>query len=294
MISFERSCHQGAQGSMNEPYLTNHDQKKGTVSMPYTHVLLEIRETIAYLTLNRPEALNALNLEMAQELMGAAMECDGHPAVRAVVLAGAGNTFCAGGDLKSFAAQGERLPRYLKELTTALHAAVSYLVRMDAPVIAAVQGSAAGAGMSLACACDLVVAGASTRFTSAYTRLGLTPDGSLTYVLPRVIGMKRALELTLTNRTLSAQEAAEWGIVTAVVPDSSVQEQAEALARHLSAGPTMAFGMTKRLLQHSWTESLETQMRHESHAISTAGGSADAQEGIAAFLAKRSPVFKGR
>lgn len=273
---------------------TQAPEKKGSVQMQYTHVLLEIRENIAYLTLNRPEMLNALSLELAKDLMLAAMECDEKPAIRAVVVAGAGKAFCAGGDIKNFAAEGEHLPGYLKEITTYFHTAVSCLTRMNAPVIAAVQGSVAGGGMSLACACDLVVAAESARFTAAYTRLGLTPDGSLTYVLPRLIGMKRALELTLTNRTLSAQEAYQWGIVTTVVPDDQLQERAEALARQLSTGATTAFGVTKRLIHQGWIESLETQMMHESYAISSAGGSADAQEGITAFLSKRSPVFKGK
>jgi len=262
--------------------------------MQSTHVLLDIRESVAFITLNRPEILNALHLEMARDLMGAAIACDGHPDVRAVVLTGTGSAFCAGGDLKCFVAQGEHLPSYLKEVTTFLHTAVSYLARMKAPVIAAVQGSAAGAGMSLACACDLVVAGESARFTAAYTRIGLTPDGSLTYFLSRSVGMHRALELTLTNRTLSAQEAYHWGIVTSVVPDGNVQEHAEMLARRLAAGPTLAFGATKRLLQQGWNESLETQMTYETQAISSMAGSADGQEGISAFLAKRPPRFNGR
>jgi 2-(1,2-epoxy-1,2-dihydrophenyl)acetyl-CoA isomerase len=262
--------------------------------MQSTHVLLDIRENVATITLNRPEILNALNLEMARDLMNAAIACDENPDVRAVVLTGAGSTFCAGGDLKSFVAQGEHLPAHLKEMTTFLHTAVSYLVRMPAPVIAAVQGSAAGAGMSLACACDLVIAAESARFTAAYTRIGVTPDGSLTYFLSRSVGMKRALELTLTNRTLSAQEAYQWGIVTSIVPDGSVQEQTEALARRLGAGPTLALGATKRLLYQGWKESLETQMTYETQAISTMAGSPDGQEGISAFLAKRAPHFNGR
>ena len=179
--------------------------------MQYTQLLFEVRDSVASITLNRPEILNALNLELARDLMNVAMECSGNRDVRAVVLSGAGSAFCAGGDLKSFAAQGERLPAYVTEVATYLHAAVSYLTRMQAPVIAAVQGSAAGAGMSLACACDLICAGKSARFTAAYTRIGLTPDGSLTYFLSRAVGMKRALELTLLKRTLSAEEAYHWG-----------------------------------------------------------------------------------
>jgi 2-(1,2-epoxy-1,2-dihydrophenyl)acetyl-CoA isomerase len=261
--------------------------------MQSSPVLLDIRESVAFMTLNRPEILNALNIEMAWALMNVAIECEGHPEVRAVVLTGAGSTFCAGGDLKSFLAQGEHLPAHLKEVTTFLHTAVSYLAHMKAPVIAAVQGSAAGAGMSLACACDLIIAGESARFTTAYTRIGLTPDGSLTYFLARSVGMQRALELTLTNRTLVAHEAHQWGIVTSVVPDGDVQEQAAALASRLAAGPTQAFGATKRLLYQGWNESLETQMMYETQAISTMAGTPDGREGIRAFLEKRPPHFNG-
>ena len=255
--------------------------------MQYTQLLFEVRDSVASITLNRPEILNALNLELARDLMNVAMECSGNRDVRAVVLSGAGSAFCAGGDLKSFAAQGERLPAYVTEVATYLHAAVSYLTRMQAPVIAAVQGSAAGAGMSLACACDLICAG-----PYPYTRIGFTPDGSLTYFLSRAVGMKRALELTLLNRTLSAEEAYHWGIVTSIAPDDSMLAQAEALAKRLAMGPTLAFGTTKRLLHQGWNESLETQMTDETQAISAMAASSDGQEGIAAFLGKRPAHFE--
>jgi 2-(1,2-epoxy-1,2-dihydrophenyl)acetyl-CoA isomerase len=278
----------------NQP-LTPYEWKrsrKEVLHMQYTQLLFEVRDSVASITLNRPEILNALNLELARDLMNVAMECSGNRDVRAVVLSGAGSAFCAGGDLKSFAAQGERLPAYVTEVATYLHAAVSYLTRMQAPVIAAVQGSAAGAGMSLACACDLICAGESARFTAAYTRIGLTPDGSLTYFLSRAVGMKRALELTLLNRTLSAEEAYHWGIVTSIAPDDSMLAQAEALAKRLAMGPTLAFGTTKRLLHQGWNESLETQMTYETQAISAMAASSDGQEGIAAFLGKRPAHFE--
>jgi len=153
--------------------------------MSYATINLSIRDHVAYLTLNRPEAANSINVELARDLMYATLQCDEDPAVRAVVLAGAGRMFCGGGDLKTFATKGDALPHYLKDVTTYLHAAVSRLTRMDAPVIAAVQGSAAGAGMSLACAADIVLAAEDAKFTMAYTRAGLTPDGSSTYFLSR-------------------------------------------------------------------------------------------------------------
>ncbi len=148
--------------------------------------------------------------------------------------------------------------------------------------------------MSLACACDLVIAAESARFNVGYTRIGLTPGGALTYVLARSVGLKRALELILLNRTLSAQEAYHWGIVSSIEPDDRVQEEAAALACRLAAGPTMAFGAIKRLLHQGCNESLERQMMEESLALTTMAGSADGQEGIRAFLEKRPPHFKGR
>ncbi|MGE5335158.1 MAG: enoyl-CoA hydratase/isomerase family protein, partial [Nitrososphaerota archaeon] len=224
-----------------------------TDNTPHATVLLAIRDSIAHITLNRPEAMNALNLEMAKELLDVAMQCDETTGVRAVVLTGAGKMFCAGGDVKRFEAEGEHLPTYVRAITTYLHAAISCLARMNAPVIAAVEGSAAGGGMSLALACDLVVAAESARFTAAYTRIGLCPDGSMTYTLSRLVGMRRALELTLTNRVLIAREALDWGMITAVAPDGEALRQADALASQLAQGPTLAFGATKRLIHQGWT-----------------------------------------
>src|SRR3990172_5349368 len=175
--------------------------------MEYKTLLFDVRDGIAHITLNRPDAANSINLEFARDLMHAALQCDEDLSIRAVVMSGKGNLFCGGWDLKTFASQGNQIASYIKEVTTYLHSAISRLMRMDAPVVAAVHGSAAGAGMSLAIACDIVVAADSAKFRVAYTRIGLTPDGSLSYFLPRIVGLKRALELTLTNRILSAQEA---------------------------------------------------------------------------------------
>lgn len=257
-------------------------------------LLMDIKENVAHITLNRPEVANSIDEHLARELMQAVLRCDEDPAIRAVVIAGTGRTFCAGGDLKSFAAQGEHLPYHLKETTTYFHAAISRLSRMDPPVVAAVNGAAAGAGMSLACACDIVVAAESARFTMAYTRAGLTPDGSSTYFLPRIVGFKRALELTLTNRVLSAREALEWGIVSRVVPDGELLAEAGALAAQLAAGATKALGGAKRLLHTAWTETLETQMEHEAQAIANMARTHDGREGITAFLEKREPTYMGR
>lgn len=256
-------------------------------------ILFEIEQQVAHITLNRPDSANALNRQMALELFQAILHCDEDPEVRAVLISSTGKIFCAGGDLKEFARQGAGLPAYIKEVTVYLHATISRMARMDAPIIAAVSGIAGGAGMSLACACDIVYAAESARFTMAYTRAGLTPDGSSTYYLPRLIGFKRALELTLTNRVLSAQEALEWGLLSQVLPEAELLDEAIAIARQLATGPTKAFGVVKRLFHASMTESLETQMEHEAQAIANISRTADTREGIAAFVEKRSPAFTG-
>ena len=256
----------------------------------YTAITFDLSDHVAHITISRPEAANSLNRELATDLMMAALRCHQDAEIRAVVITGEGRLFCAGGDLKTFSAAPD-ISDYILETTTYLHAAMSRFSRMDAPLIAAVNGAAAGAGMSIACASDLVLAGESARFTMAYTNAGLTPDGSSTYFLPRIVGLRRALELTLTNRVLTAEEAADWGIVTRVVPDDELLAEAATLATELAQGPTGAFGATKRLLHSGWRESLETQMEHESVAIARAASAPEGREGVAAFLEKRPPDF---
>ena len=264
------------------------------MKMEFKTLLFDVDDHVAHITLNRPDAANSINEEMGKDLMHAALHCGEDPEIRAVLISGAGKIFSGGGDLKAFSAKGDQLPYHIKEITTYLHAAMSRFTRMDAPVVAAVHGAVAGAGMSMAIACDIVVAAETTRFMVAYTRAGLVPDGSSTYFLPRIVGLKRALELTLTNRMFSAQEALQWGLVTRVVPDNELLIQAKALAIQLASGPTRAYGLSKRLLHSGWTETLETQMENESQAIANSARTRDAREGITAFLEKRPPKYKGQ
>lgn len=260
----------------------------------YANLLFEIDNHIAHITFNRPEAANAFDLNLAREFSDAARRCDENRQVRAVLLSGAGRMFCAGGDLKSFAQQPPaELPDYLRRVTHFLHNAITLFAHARAPVVAAVHGSAAGAGMSLTCACDFVVAAESAKFTMAYTRAGLTPDGSSTYFLPRIVGLRRAMDLTLTNRVLSAREAHEMGIVTRVVPDAELMATAEGLAKGFAQGPTRAYLGVKRLFAESATRTLEDQMELETEWIADMGRTADGSEGIASFLEKRPPKFKG-
>ena len=263
--------------------------------MTYQNLIVERAAHVATLTLNRPEAYNALDLALGRELFQASLELDEDPDVRCVVITGAGRAFCAGGDVKAFVDNLGRIGQHIKELTTYLHGAISRFCRSDKPVIMAVNGVAAGGGFSLALSGDLVVAAESARFTMAYSKIGATPDGSSSYFLPRLVGVRRALELYFTNRPLTAQEALAWGMVTRVVPDAELRASVDALARELAQGPSKAFGAAKRLLHQSTWESLETQMEAEAQALAACGHTDDFRAGVTAFAEKKPvPTFRGR
>jgi 2-(1,2-epoxy-1,2-dihydrophenyl)acetyl-CoA isomerase len=261
-------------------------------STPDAPVLLDVGDDgVARLTLNRPDAANAINLDLATALADAVSQLASAPGLRVVLLSGAGKRFCAGGDVRAFAAAGEDLGEALEAVLDPLHRAVQGLAELAAPVVAAVHGSAAGAGLSLAAGADLVLAAEDTRFVLAYTSIGLVPDGGSTWYLPRLIGPRRAAELAFTNRVLDAHEALTWGLVTRVVPDRDLRREAEQLVAELSVGPPRAFGATKRLLRESWSASLADQLGREATAMVLAGESADGHEGVAAFVEKRPPAF---
>jgi len=253
-------------------------------------VLLQVRDGVAVVTLNQPATANALGMAMGRDLLEVALRVEGDPAVRAVIVTGAGTHFCFGGDLNGMSAQGEAVGGYLNELTTFIHGAISCFTRMRAPVIAAVNGTAAGGGVGLVCMADLAICGRSSRFRLAYTGVGLAPDCSTSFLLPRIVGRRRALELFLTNRMLTADEALAWSLVNQVVEDSEVLATAQSLAATLAAGPTESFAAVKRLLDAA-DPGLEAQMALESRAIAAQARHAHGQEGVAAFLARRKPHF---
>jgi len=234
-----------------------------------------------------------MNPLMARELSAIAIKCDESPDIRAVVVRATGKMFCAGGDLRVFSEAGDGASALIKEMAGDLHMSISRLTRMNAPVIAAVNGTAAGAGFSLALSADLVISVDSAKFVMAYTNAGLSPDGSSSYFLPRRVGDRRARELMLTNRVLSADEALDWGIVNQVVAEADLDETVGELAAKIAAGPTLAYGQVKSLLNASFDNGLETQMELESRGIADMARSRDGKEGIQAFLAKRKPTFKG-
>ncbi len=261
--------------------------------MEYETFSYHVADGVALITLDRPDSFNAMSCEMAKELMEASIQMDVDPNVRAVIITGNGKAFCAGGDLVSFSSKGDELPAFVREMTVYLHAAVSRLNRMDAPVIAAVNGVAAGAGMSLVCATDLAIGSESSAYTMAYTLAGLSPDGSGTYFVSRLVGMRRAKELAITNRKLTSAEALDWGILNKVVPDADLMTEANALATKLAQGPTRAYGNAKRLIMEGTSASLETQMEVEAQGIADMMVTHDGREGIDAFVNKRKPAFTG-
>ena len=263
--------------------------------MPYQYVTVERSAHVGTITLNRPDMFNAFNLAFGRDIFQATLELDEDPAVRCIVLTGAGKAFCAGGDVKDFTDNITAISRYVKELTTYLHGAVSRLCRSDKPVVTAINGVVAGGGIGLALSGDLVLAAESARLTMAYSRIAAPPDGGSSYLLPRLVGLRRAQELYFTNRVLTAREALEWGLITRVVPDAELQPAAAAQARELAQGPTRAYGAAKRLFQHATWESLETQMELEAQCIAQAGHTEDFRAGVTAFAQKKTPApFQGR
>ncbi|WP_341919087.1 enoyl-CoA hydratase/isomerase family protein [Hydrocarboniphaga effusa] len=253
----------------------------------------ERQGSIARLVLDRPAAGNAIDLDMAAALLDAAQRCEADASIRCVVLTGAGRMFCAGGDITAFSAAGEAIPEFLRELATTLHEALMQLARMRKPLITVVNGPAAGAGLSLALIGDLVLAARSAHFSAAYGSLGLTPDGGMSWWLPRVVGLRRAQEIILTGRRVGAEEAAALGLATLVVDDAALAEQAQAYAQRLAQAPTAAVGAARRLLIEGATRSLGDQLDAEVESIVAAGASAECREGVAAFLQKRKPDFIG-
>ncbi|MCL6094325.1 MAG: enoyl-CoA hydratase-related protein, partial [Actinobacteria bacterium] len=259
--------------------------------MTFATIQYELTEGIARITLNRPEKGNAINMQMAQEFMQATTAVSEDSSVKVVLLAGSGANFCVGGDLGDFHERGDDLARYLKELTGYLHLGVSRLARSHAIVVVAARGAVAGAGMSLLCGADIAIASRKVKIVAAYTAAGLSPDGSLTWYLPRLVGVRKATELLITNRALNAEEALEWGILTTVVDDENLEEEAGRVSSELAKGPSRALASTKQLIMASSGNTLETQMEMESNEIARNAHGADAREGIAAFLGKRKPTF---
>ncbi|MDP9271564.1 MAG: enoyl-CoA hydratase-related protein [Chloroflexota bacterium] len=252
--------------------------------------LVSVADGVQTITLNRPESLNALNAEMRHALLDAFKAAGRDPGVRAVLLTGAGRGFCSGADLRGGA--GERSFRQV--LSSEYNPLITAIRELPKPVVAAVNGVAAGAGVSLALACDLVYAAHEARFILAFARIGLVPDSGVTRTLVRALGRHRAAELAFTGDPLSADDAVASGLITGVVPGPELLAHAGGVARRLASGPTRAIGLTKRLINTAEDANLAESLATEAALQELAGRTADHDEGIAAFAEKREPRFSGR
>jgi 2-(1,2-epoxy-1,2-dihydrophenyl)acetyl-CoA isomerase len=256
-----------------------------------TDLRIALDGAVATVMLDRPEALNALTVPLKEELRAAFEGLAADDAVRAVVLTGAGRAFCAGQDLR------ERLEPGALPLADEIRARYNPLIRamrgLPKPIVAAVNGVAAGAGAALAFACDVRLAAEGASFVLAFGRVGLIPDSGATWLLPRLVGAAKATELALLNEPLTAADAERFGLVARVVPDERVVEEARAIAARLAAGAPRANALTKRALELGWDADFETQLETEADFQGVAGATADHAEGIAAFLERRPPRFTG-
>lgn len=255
-------------------------------------ITLSIADGVAIITLTRPGAGNAMDMAFMDTLCDVAGAITAHTGVRAILIQAEGRNFCVGGDVQDFG-RDDQDGAYMRRLVGRLHAALKRLAAHRAPIIVAVQGAAAGAGLSLVALADVAIAARSARFVAAYPGIGLTADGGATWLLPRVIGLRRTQEMFFIGRSLDAMEAERDGLVGRVVDDDLLHGEACAIAARIAAGPTAAFGAIRRLLEpagRTFAEHLDAELE----AIVTARVSQDGREGIAAFLERRSPVFAGR
>lgn len=263
--------------------------------MSYETIQLEMRDAVGIITLNRPASLNALTTEVGQEFQAAVAEVQKHGA-RAVVLTGSGRAFCAGGDLREMQKIAERegkVEAFFDEPLRLLHECILLIRRAPLPFIAAVNGAASGAGCNLALACDLVIAGETARFNQAFIKIGLVPDCGGTFILPRLIGWKRAMELMMTGEIVTAEHALAMGMINAVVPDEELLPRALAMAEKLAQAPTAAIGRIKELLEASATNDYGGQLGLERESQIQSGLTKDFKEGVAAFIEKRPAKFVG-
>ena len=255
-------------------------------------ISFDIQNGIAGLTLNRPEKFNSFNREMALKLQKYLDECAENDAVRCLYITGAGKAFCAGQDLaEATDPQGPAMERIVEEHYNPI---IRKIRSIEKPVIAGVNGVAAGAGANIALACDIVLAASSASFIQAFSKIGLIPDSAGTFFLPRLIGLHRAAALMMTGDKISAAEAREMGLVYKVYADEEFPSATAAFCTQMANMPTKGLGLTKKLLNETWNHNLDQQLEREMELQKEAGGTEDYREGVQAFLEKRKPVFKGK
>lgn len=262
--------------------------------MSYQFITCTKVEGIATLTLNRPDVLNSFNQAMAKELQNAFANCETDEAIRVVVLTGAGRAFCAGQDLAEAAPQDQPWPNIEKIVHESYNPIIRAIRQIEKPVIAAINGIAAGAGANIALACDIVLASAKASFVQAFCHIGLIPDSGGTFFLPRLVGLPRATAMMMLGEKISASQALEMGMIYQVHAPEALQTEIQHLATHLASRPTRGLGLTKRALNASFTNTLDAQLVIEADLQKAASETQDFKEGVNAFLEKRKPKFNGR
>ncbi len=260
--------------------------------MENNSIELKIENNIAKITLNRPDVFNSFNREMALRMQSILDQCEADDDVRAIVITGNGKAFCAGQDLKEVTSP-ELNPGFRKILDEHYNPIIKKIRNIEKPIIAAVNGVAAGAGANIALACDIVIAGENASFIQAFSKIGLIPDSAGTFFLPRLIGMQKASALMMLGDKVSAKEAFDMGMIYKYFPAETFESEVEKIAETLSKMPTKAIGLTKRLLNKSLTNNVEQQLQMESDLQIEASSSNDYQEGVNAFMQKRQPTFNG-
>lgn len=265
----------------------------GDADMSEPSVLVAIEGAIATIRLNRPQNGNSIDLPVARALLHAVIRCEADPRVRCVVLTGNGRMFSVGGDLGVFTSNREALPELLSELVGTVNMVVMRLLRMPKPLLVLINGPAAGGGFGLALTGDMVLASRSAHFTAAYGTIGLTPDAGLTWLLPRLVGMRKAQEIIMTDRRIPAEEAVDLGLINHAVDADRLAAEGDKIAERFAAGPTRALGTARALLLQSFDGGLETQLERETRGMMAAGTTNDGKEGVSAFLARRAPNFRG-
>ena len=262
--------------------------------MDFDNIEFQLKDNVAVLTLNRPHALNGFNVDMHEETSSAMKQIENNKGVRCLLITGSGRAFCVGQDLKDRSINtsekdldlGKSVERYYNPL-------IRSIMTLKAPVVCAVNGIAAGAGVSVALACDIVIASRSAAFVCAFSKVGVVPDSGATWNLPRAIGLQRAKAMAFLGDRISADTAEQWGMIWRCVDDEQLMPEATKLAQHLARQPTRALAITKKLLNDAFATPLHEQLEHEKYAMRTLGRTHDYREGVDAFLEKRIPQFKG-
>lgn len=259
----------------------------------YKTIKVDIKDGIGTIALNRTEAMNTYNEAMAVDLLRAFETLNKDDSVRVILLRGEGKVFCAGGDIQVFAEKMSEMSNFVPDMMEVLNETITTMLSAKKPILASIHGSAAGVGLSFMMACDLAIASESTKFTMAYANIGLTADGGASYLLPRIVGQRRAAQMLMMPDVFTAQHAHDIGLLNWVCPDDQLIEQTEKVLNKLSHGPTLVYKRIKRLLNTTWDKPIDDQLLAEMHAFTECCGSNDFAEGVSAFLEKKYPKFQG-